>query len=371
MGRFARIILGVLLAGVLSMFLPRDIGRELRLVAAWTHRPEAVGSSALDAAIDRDSLSDLMVLVAGTRWSAVRARDGRALRSGVRTAHFTASTDGYVNQPDVARSWAVQGWDGSVLGIVPRQGLPVLEDSVLAQFTADGVLAATDIARGARTQVRMPAEPSVYALDAREGGAPLVAVGSVHGELAVARAGDAWTHRFRHRRFTEASSAIYAIDILPSSSRDLLILHGRNPQQLSRVVLGAAGEVRAELVTSLEGSEQVAWPTNIDASDPDLLAVGLNRSVLIIDRESGTLRRVPIPGSDILWGTRDGPVGTVMVGAGSDRESILVLVSADFSPLATWRFTGSGIAALPPDRGQAMMVLELDDGGFIALEARL
>lgn len=371
MGSLIRLLLGVVVAGAFSMFLPREIGREIHLASVWEHSLPVALSAADQATAGLSPPDDLFVLTDDMHWLAVDAGTGEPRRAGTRTDHFSASRVGLINQPDAARSWAVEGWDGDVRAIVPRQGVPVLEGQLLLQFTPDGRLGATDVGTGGSTVVDMPMDPSVYGVAAVSDRNPMVAVGSVHGELVVGSGAVTWSYRFRHRRFSDQSSAVYAVQPVSAASRELVVLQGREPQRLHRITLDESGSMSTELVAELTGSQQVASATSIDVSDPSLLVVGLQSGILIVDRESGTLRRVPIAGLDVLWGTLRAPADTVLVSAGSEQTALLSLVSIDYNPLATWRLEASRVAAIAAETDRPLVVLDAGRGRFVALEVRL
>ena len=322
--------------------VPREVGRETRLALLWQRSMEDQASSGIDGVLGAE---DVIPVHTEERYALLDGESGVLLKRGLTADVFTASSGGFINQVKDTPRWAVQTWDGGVMGIIRRQGVPRLHGRLVVQFGPHNELSITDAATQEEWGMRGSEDGTAYdVLDRRgptsgnvrpSGAGVWIAVGSLRGNVVIAEATEErrWVHEFAFQRHMGRSPVVYGVRFAPAPegfAARVLVVQGKRPQRLMAVDVSDAGDVVETTLLTIPAAREVHWPVGIVVDATGRVAVGVDGAVIMVDPRQPQQPPliVPLNGVTGTTGVVAGAHGYDVV-AGPARQGAYLLVGKD------------------------------------------
>ncbi|HKK49534.1 MAG TPA: hypothetical protein VJ932_10585, partial [Alkalispirochaeta sp.] len=309
---------------------------------------------------------DAYVLVESPRrFATLHTETGAPRAVGLKTEMFHASSHALINQAADAPQWAVQSWDGDMLQVVPRRGVPRLHGNTLLQFSGDTTVYGDVITSGERWATDLLQNSTVYHSTADSSGTNWLAVGTIDGRVLITDGpgGREWIYP-GPTVGAGHPSPVYGVHVaFPDQNNDesdessllpdVFVVHGMSPQMVSRIELtgtgtGTGSSTRAtESVTIGEIPEAYAGraPQNVTVMSSGHLVVGLHGGLFVADLAADEVVTVSIPELTSLSGIGRLPNG-VVIGAGTGQGRALIMVGeSSLTSRAYWELADRSLRA--------------------------
>lgn len=345
MDRLIRTVLAIVVGVVAAMGVPREVGRELRWEVAWEHTlGSADGSSRGSSTISDPSAH--VPLESSRRFSLIHAADGEPRATGLKTEVFQASPQALINQADDVPRWAVQSWDGDILQVVPRRGIPRLRGDTLLQFDNESKVYGDVVTSGEQWVVDLPQNATVYDVAVDATGTHWFAVGSIDGRVLITDGvgGREWVYSTDSSGDAGFTPTVYGIHIArvdqptsePGDAPAVYIIQGTSPQTVRRIELLEGGETTAAVIGEIADAHVGKRPQTILGVRSDLLVAGARGGLFVADLGADRSLTVPVAGLSGLSGVGQSRDRLVMVAATGYEGPLIIVGASDFSAIASW-----------------------------------
>ncbi|MEX2443365.1 MAG: hypothetical protein WD492_07160 [Alkalispirochaeta sp.] len=354
-----RAFLAVLIGSVVAMGIPREIGREHRWVVAWEH---TLDSEVADTATETLAESSKLYFPVETarRFFLVNSYTGDVIVTGFKTDVFLASSRAMVNQSADAPRWAVQSWDGRMLRVVRRRGIPQLHGATLLQFDSESTVYGDLVTNGEQWHLDLPRNPTVYHLADDGAGTQWFAVGTVGGTVVVTDGpgGKEWVYTREFEPDTATTPAIYGIHVAATErSADpvlrlpsVYIVHSLAPQAVTRLDLEDTGEVAEVGIGEIPDEYAGPGPRSIVQLGQDLLVVGLDGALFVARLRTEDHTTIPVTGLSSLYGLGRADNDLVVATGTGKTGSVIIVGAPDMSKIAHWELSDGSSKAWVYDR---------------------
>jgi hypothetical protein len=283
-----------LLIGALAVTVsvPRQIQPEVRLSPVWEFSfSDQDGTGPEDPS--GETVDSALVFETDMEYVRLDLRDGAVLQKGLKGSVFTASGNGFVNQPEGAQRWVVQSWGESSGRYIDAVGDPYLVDSLLVQVV-DRALHVTDIDTDASVATDIPGDLSAFDI-CSVCPDPVVVMARLSGGIRYLSDGGRTTRDIHESPFDAPPDAVvYGVSVLPSG--DVVVIYGLDPQTVSVIPadMFVDGEGTGTPVSfELEPEEAVRHGVNMSVFDGGRYVIVPLTGVLgVIDLENRQLRRI-------------------------------------------------------------------------------
>lgn len=383
MDGFLRVFLAVLVGAVVAMGIPREIGRESRWQVAWE---QTVDSSATVTTESAPSEADTDYFPAETdrRFALLDSATGTVVAAGLKTDVFHASSQAMINQATEAPRWAVQSWEGRMLRVVPRRGVPQLHGETLLQFSDDSMVYGDSVTSGEQWEATLPKNPTVYDLAHDSAGDAWFAVGTLEGTVLLTAGGAGfdgeWRHTLELDAQEQATTGIYGIAVAASRSRSdtsarppsVHLLHGLNHQALSRLDFRADGTADRVEIGRISEEYATRGPRKLISLGEDLLVTALKGALFVLQSGDQRTSTIPVPALVDLSGIGRSPNSLVVATGHGERGPIILSGTANLSTVAPWELSDSSLQAAVHRRStsESTVVVQRDDR-LVGLELTL
>ncbi len=367
------------------MGFPREIGRELRWKVAWEHTMEGVLSRS-GREVFADTTDAYVVVESARRFALIHAASGEARAAGLKTDMFLASSQALINQATDAPRWAVQSWDGDMLRVIPRRGVPRLHGETLLQFDNGQTVYADVVTSGERWSIDLPQSAAVYHLSTDPDGTSWLALGTIDGRVLITDGpgGRLWTYEGDVNGDGDHNSTVYGVYVAhpdqnsSESSRlpAVFAVQGTNPQMVNRIELtendSGPGETRATTIGEIPAGYAGRAPQVLTVMESGHLIVGLRGGFLVADPDTDELVTVSIPELKALSHV-GGVTNRLLVATGtSEGRAVIVGAESDLSAIAYWELAdGSVSAQVGGGASSGKRVVLVQDDRVIGIEMTL
>lgn len=356
------------------MGIPREIGRELRWQLAWEYSFGPAVSDTPETAAPA-SYAHHVPVETGQRFAILDSRTGEAVAAGLKTEVFHASSQAMINQAADAPRWAVQSWDGRMLRVVPRRGIPRLHGVNLLQFSEESVVYGDRVTGGERWELDLPKNATVYDLAQNSAGETWFSVGTLEGTVLLA-AGSAgsdreWRHTVERVPPTANISTIYGIAVAARENSEndtalppsVHLVHGFNPQVVSRLDFGEGGTVDRVEIDRISQEYASRGPRRLFFLEQELLVTGLNGALFVARSDDDSTATIPLPGLLDLSGIGRAQNGLVVATGRGEQGPVILSGTANLTTIASWELadelTHSMVHARSPS--ESTVIVQHDD----------
>ena len=365
------------------MGIPREIGREARWRVAWEQTLDSAATDTTNAA-PTEADSGFFPVETDRRFALLDSATGTVVAAGLKTDVFHASSQAMINQATEAPRWAVQSWEGRMLRVVPRRGVPQLHGETLLQFSDGSNVYGNSVTSGKQWEAALPKNPTVYDLAHDSAGDAWLAVGTLEGTILLtagdARSNGEWRHTLELERQVQATTGIYGIAVAVSGSRGdtsprlptVYLLHGLNQQTLSRLDFRTDGTANRVEIGRIPDEYATRGPRKLLQLREDLLVAALNGALFVLESGDGRVLTISVPSLVDISGIARATDSLVVVTGSGERGPIILSGTADMSMVAPWKLADESIQATVHGRTNSgsIVVVQRDDR-LIGLELTL
>ena len=331
------------------MGFPREIGREFRWEVAWEHTMDGALSRSGREVI-ADAPDAYVVVESARRFALIHAASGEPRAAGLKTEMFRASPQAFINQAPDAPRWAVQSWNGDMLRVVPRRGVPRLHGDTLLQFDNGQTVYGDVVTSGERWSTDLPQNSTVYHSTEDSNGTKWLAVGTIDGTVLVTDGpgGREWAFSADVTGSEDHNSPVYGVHVARVDHTNVelpqlpvvFVVQGMRPQTVNRIELidgdPNPGETSSTDIGEIPAEFAERAPHTLTVLNSGHLIVGLKGGLFVADLDTDDFVTVPIPELRSLSDVGGVTNGLVIATGTGESGSVIMVGNSDLSAIAYW-----------------------------------